>query len=193
MQAVNTTQPAQLYHLLRRQIRKPMNKPLIVFTPKGLLRHPECVNPIEDFTKGSFQEILDDPTPPKKAKTLVFCCGRVFYDLIAERRKRDVKDMAIIRIEQLYPLNEELIEKYIAKYKGFEKCFWVQEEPKNMGAWGFIKPWLRRMITGKQSPVYIGRNRSASPAAGSFALHSQQFKAFIETLFGKEKKKAKMS
>lgn len=186
MQVVDPTSPAQMFHLLRRQLHKPMEKPLIIFTPKGLLRHPECVNPIEDFSKGSFQEILDDPTPPKKAKTLVFCTGRIFYDLNAERRKRNVKDLAFIRIEQLYPLHKDKLVELIKQYKGFKTCYWVQEEPKNMGAWDFIRPFLRRLLPEGKAPQFIGRSRSASPAAGSFALHQKQHKEIIEALFGKE-------
>jgi len=188
MQVINPTQPAQMFHLLRRQLIKPMEKPLVVFTPKGLLRHPECVNPIEDFTKGHFEEVLDDPLEPKKVKTLVFCSGRMFFDLNAERRKRKIKDMAIIRIEQLYPLHEERVAQLIERYKGFKTCYWVQEEPKNMGAWYFIRPKLRRLLNDGVSPEYIGRSRSASPAAGSFALHQKQHKEIIEALFGKEDK-----
>lgn len=186
MQVVDPTTPAQLFHLLRRQLHKRLEKPLIIFTPKGLLRHPECVNPIEDFSKGSFQEILNDPTPPKKVKTLVFCAGRIFYDLNAERRKRNVKDLAIIRIEQLYPLHKEKLAELMNQYKGFKTCFWVQEEPKNMGAWDFIRPFLRQLLPEGKVLQYIGRKRSASPAAGSFALHQKQHKEIIEALFGKE-------
>ncbi|NGX43530.1 MAG: Multifunctional 2-oxoglutarate metabolism enzyme [Chlamydiae bacterium] len=184
MQVVYPTLPAQLFHLLRRHILKPMNKPLVVFTPKGLLRHPECVNTLDDFTKGSFQEVLDDPEPPKKANKLVFCTGRIYYDLIAEREKRKIKDMAIIRLEQLYPLHQERVKELIQKYKGFKECFWAQEEPENMGAWDFIRPHLRSMLPKKAAPKYIGRKRSASPAAGSFALHKREHAELIEALFG---------
>lgn len=186
MQVVNPSLPAQMFHLLRRQLHKPVEKPLIVFTPKGLLRLQECVNPIEDFTKGSFQEILDDPNPGKNVKRLVFCSGRIFYDLIAERKQREIFDLAIVRIEQLYPLHEKRIAEFIAKYKGFKSCYWVQEEPRNMGAWDFIRPFLRNLLPNGIELQYIGRSRSASPAAGSFALHQKEHKAIIEALFGKE-------
>lgn len=187
MQVVNPTLPAQLFHLLRRQVLKPMRKPLIVFTPKGLLRHPDCVSKLEDLTNGSFREVLDDITPPKKAKRLVFCCGRIYYDLAAERQKRKIEDTAIVRIEQLYPLNENSVTEFVKKYKGFKECLWVQEEPQNMGAWDFIRPFLSRLLPGSIVPKYIGRERSASPAAGSFALHKKEHAALIEDLFGKEK------
>lgn len=190
MQVINPTSPSQLFHLLRRQMLQPVEKPLIVFTPKGLLRHPECVSPIEAFSKGSFEKVIDDPVAPEKVKKLVFCCGRIFYDLLAERRKRCIKDFAIIRVEQLYPLPEKELKAMIAKYKGFKECYWVQEEPENMGAWDFIRPFLRQLLPKKTSPNYIGRSRSASPAAGSFALHQQQHKALIEALFGKKESKS---
>lgn len=184
MQVVNPTSPAQLFHLLRRHIRKPMRKPLIVFTPKGLLRHPKCVSTLENFSRGTFQEILDDPTPPKKVKKLTFCCGRIYYDLIAEREKRGVDDMAIVRIEQLYPLNQKKLQELIEKYSGIEKCNWVQEEPKNRGAWDYIRPVLRQLLPGIISPKYAGRERSASPAAGSFALHKKMHQRMLNILFG---------
>ncbi len=190
MQVINPTLPSQLFHLLRRQMLQPMEKPLIVFTPKGLLRHPECVSPLEAFSKGRFEEVLDDPESPKKVKKLIFCCGRIYYDLLAEKRRRGIEGMALIRIEQLYPFPEKQLKEVIAKYKGFDHCYWVQEEPENMGAWDFIRPLLRPLLPTKTPPNYIGRSRSASPAAGSFALHQKQHKALIEALFGKEESKS---
>lgn len=184
MQVVNPTSPAQLFHLLRRHVYAPMNKPLIIFTPKGLLRHPDCVNHIDDFTKGNFQEVLDDPEPSKTAKTLVFCSGRIFYDLISERKKRGVTDIAIVRIEQLYPFHNKKIQTLIEKYHGFKKCFWVQEEPENMGAWNFVRPLLRQLLPSAAPPEYIGRRRSASPAAGSYALHKKEHSGIMNALFG---------
>ncbi|ADI38357.1 2-oxoglutarate dehydrogenase E1 component [Waddlia chondrophila 2032/99] len=186
MQIVNPTLPVQMFHLLRRQLHKPMEKPLVIFTPKGLLRHPECVNDIGDFTKGHFQEVLDDPLKPKNIETLVLCSGRMFYDLNAERRKRKNEKMAILRIEQLYPLYKEKLTELIESYKGFKTCYWVQEEPENMGAWDFIRPQLLSLLPKGVQLEYIGRSQSASPAVGSFALHQKQHKKIIEALFGKE-------
>lgn len=180
------TTPAQFFHLLRRQALWSVKKPLIVFTPKGLLRHPVCVSRLEDLERGSFQDILDDPTPPKKAKKLVFCTGRVFYDLSAERTKAAVDDMAIIRIEQLYPLDLESLKSLVEKYNGFQEVYWVQEEPKNMGAWSYIHPLLREILPINSSLTYIGRARSASPAAGSYALHKKEYAEMINALFGKK-------
>lgn len=187
MLVVNPTLPAQLFHLLRRQVLKPMLKPLVVFTPKGLLRHPECVNTLDDFAKGSFKEIIDDPIPPKKAKKLVFCSGHIFYDLLQERRDRKEKHMAIVRIEQLYPLHMEMLQKIINKYWGFSKCIWAQEEPKNMGAWHSIKPEIQSLLPAGKELQYNGRARSASPAAGSYALHKKEYAEFMEELFEETK------
>ena len=186
MVVVNPTTPSQLFHLLRRHIIKPIQKPLIIFTPKALLRHPDCVSNLDSFAKDTFHEIIDDPTQLKKVKTLVFCSGKIYYDLEVERQKRKLKDMAIVRVEQLYPLHIAKLKELIEKYKGFEKCYWVQEEPKNMGAWDFIRPILRKILPGSTWPKYIGRIRSASPAAGSYAQHMMQHKEIVEKLFGKE-------
>lgn len=183
---VNPTTPAQLFHLLRRQILRPLRKPLIVFTPKGLLRHPACVNRIGDLAKGSFQEILDDPDPPKRTLRLVFCSGRIYYDLIAERAKGFADEMAIVRVEQLYPLDIEAIKKLTEKYKGFRELYWVQEEPSNMGAWEYMRPLLKQVLPKDKEPIYVGRARSASPAVGSHALHKKEHAAIMNALFGKK-------
>jgi len=136
MQMVNCTTPANFYHVLRRQLHRDFCKPLVVFTPKSLLRHPECVSPIDDFTKGGFREVMDDVTAkPKGVKKVVFCSGKIFYEL-QERTK--MKDLAIVRIEQLYPFPRHQLSKIIAKYKHAETWLWVQEEPQNMGAWSYI-------------------------------------------------------
>lgn len=189
MRVVNPTTPAQLFHLLRRQVLNPQKKPLIVFTPKGLLRHPQCISSLNDLTKGSFQEIIDDPSLGDKKSTeniqkLVFCSGRIYYDLIAEREKsktNDMHDMAIIRIEQLYPLHTEKLKEVINRYKKVKSSAWVQEEPKNMGAAGFILPLLQELMPEIKVGC-VGRIRSASPAAGSYALHKQQHAMLIRDL-----------
>lgn len=187
LQVVYPTTPAQLFHLLRRQTMLAAMKPLIVFTPKGLLRHPACVNEIQDFTKGTFQDILDDPRAPKKVKQLIFCTGRIYYDLDEERKKQKVEDMALIRIEQLYPLNLEKIKDLLKKYKGFKRSAWVQEEPKNMGAWNFIHSQLEELM----QLDYIGRVCKASPAVGSYALHKHEYSQIMQALFGKKLTKSK--
>lgn len=185
LRVVNPSTPAQMFHVLRRQILSPVHKPLVVFTPKGLLRHPACVSHLEDLTKGSFQEILDDPTPPRKASKLVLCSGRIYYDLIAERQKVAADDMAIVRIEQLYPLDQERLKEVVDKYVGFETCLWVQDEPCNMGTWDYIRPLLGGVLPKDIEVGYVGRERSASPAAGSHAVHKNEHAAIMKAVFGK--------
>lgn len=186
MQVVNPTTPAQLFHLLRRQVLRQIRKPLIVFTPKGLLRHPECVNRLDDFTSGNFQEILDDAFPLKNVKKLVFCSGRIYYDLSAARKKFNADDIAIIRIEQLYPLYLDRLQALIEKYTGFKECYWVQEEPSNMGAWDYLRPILSGMLAGKAELKYVGRPRSAATAVGSHALHIKEHEAILSAIFNKK-------
>lgn len=165
----NPTTPAQMFHLLRRQLLAPVNKPLIVFTPKGLLRHPECISRRADLEKGSFQTVLNDGR--HEATTLIFCSGRVYYDLLPIRKP----EWALIRIEQLYPLPKKELTEIISGYKNVKNTFWVQEEPANMGAWNFIREHLPQ-------PKYCGRESSASPATGSFVRHKQQFQEIVDNL-----------
>lgn len=183
LEIVNPTSPAQLFHLLRRQVLVPLRKPLVVFTPKGLLRHPACVSRLEDLTHGSFQEILDDPTPPKRAKRLALCSGRLYFDLVAERERLGNEDLAIVRIEQLYPLDTERLKELFARFSGCKECLWVQEEPSNMGAWNFIYPNLKELLPKETSLSYVGRPRSASPAVGSYSIHKQEHAAILSAIF----------
>lgn len=190
IRVVNPTTPAQFFHLLRKQAINPVRKPLVVFTPKGLLRHPACTSPIGDLTQGGFQEIIGDELPPDQVSRLVFCCGRIYYDLAAEREKAKVEDMAIVRIEQLYPLRVEQLKELIEKYTNLKECFWVQEEPKNMGAWDFIHPELTSLIPKDIVLNYAGRPRSASPAVGSYAKHKMELATILKTVFGNNKGEA---
>lgn len=183
IQIVNTTTPAQLFHLLRRQVMRPLKKPLIVFTPKGLLRHPTCISHLEDFTQGSFQEVLEDSHPPKRSRRLVFCSGKIYYDLNAERDKYGTEDMNIVRIEQLYPLETERLKSVINRCLGLRECIWAQEEPSNMGAWSYIRPILRDLLPKEVELSYVGRPRSASPAVGSYALHKKEHIVLMDSLF----------
>lgn len=183
MQVANPTSPAQLFHLLRRQVLAPFRKPLIVFTPKGLLRHPTCVSRLDDLANGSFQEILDDPAPPKRVKRIALCSGRLYFDLVVERERLANEELAIIRIEQLYPLDTERLKEIFTHYPGLKEYLWVQEEPSNMGAWNFIHPILKELLP-KETPLsYVGRPRSASPAVGSYSIHKQEHAAILSALF----------
>ena len=183
MRIVNPTMPAQLFHLLRSQALNPIRKPLVVSTPKGLLRHPDCISPLEDLTTGGFQTVLDDPVKPKKAKMLIFCSGRIFYDLSAARAKKNASDLAIIRIEQLYPLDKNKIKALLEKYKGFSEVIWLQEEPSNMGAWEYIRNELTSLLPKDRLLKYIGRSRSATTAVGSHAVHKKEHNEIIEAVF----------
>lgn len=187
LQVVNPSTPAQYFHLLRRQIRMKKKKPLIVFSPKALLRHPQCVSLIEEFILGSFQEMLDDPTHPENVEVLIACSGHIYYDLIAEREKQQVSKMAIIRVEQLYPFYNERFLEILTKYPGTKKLCWVQEEPKNMGGGEYIENCIRPLLPEGVSLEVIARPRSASPAVGSYALHKKQHAELLEAVFGQKR------
>lgn len=188
MRVVNPTTPGQLFHLLRSQVLGPLHKPLIVFTPKGLLRHPACISSLEDLTTGTFQEILDDPNiSPVNAQAVrqvVLCSGRIYYDLISEREKRQASHLAIARIEQLYPLDDNKLSTLLARYQGATSYSWVQEEPKNMGAWRALHEKLQELLPPEAALRFVGRACSASPAAGSYALHKEQHNILLKELFG---------
>jgi 2-oxoglutarate dehydrogenase E1 component len=186
MRILNCSTPAQLFHLLRAQARHPMKKPLILFTPKAILRHPRCVSSLNDFAQGRFQEIIDDPAPPAQLGRLVFCSGKIYYDLLQEREKRNASDIALVRIEQLYPFPEEQVKNILEKYRANERVYWIQEEHSNMGAWEYLRPLLNRLLGTKDAVKYIGRDRSASPAAGSHALHKKQLEIILQQVFEKE-------
>ncbi len=187
IQVCNLTKPAQYFHLLRRQVKRPFRKPLVLFTPKSLLRHDECVSREEDFTGDStFQEILDDDQlimTPDRVTRLIFCSGKVYYDLLKYRNEHKLKNVAIIRVEQLYPFNFKLLEKIVSRYKrANKKLVWCQEEPLNQGAWSYIWPRLER-FTSHMQVRYAGRERSASPATGAKAIHLAEQRRLVEDDF----------
>ncbi|MEO6052931.1 MAG: 2-oxoglutarate dehydrogenase E1 component, partial [Chthoniobacterales bacterium] len=167
MQICNLTTPAQYFHALRRQIHREIRKPLIIMTPKALLRAEQAVSTAEDFTNAQFREILEGPAP-KKADTVdrvIFCSGKVYYDLLNHREANKLDSVALVRVEQLYPLHEKEIERIAKGYKNTKNFVWCQEEPQNMGAWSFIQPRLRKILG--QEIAYAGRVASASPAVGA--------------------------
>ncbi|MEZ5314599.1 MAG: 2-oxoglutarate dehydrogenase E1 component [Chlamydiales bacterium] len=183
MQIVYPTTPAQYFHLLRRQVKRKRRIPLIIFTPKGLLRSPGCKSPFEDFSKKTFQEILDDPTTPIEAERLILCCGRIYYDLI-EARRHQQKKTAIIRLEQLYPIHLEMMKKLINEYKHIKEYYWVQEEPFNMGAYRYILPILQQVLPKTASIKYVGRKESAVTATGSYRQHLYEQDQIMKEAFG---------
>ncbi len=181
MQVVNCTSPANFFHLIRRQMHREFRKPLIVFTPKSLLRHPKCVSAIADLSKGGFQEVIDDSiVNAKSVKRVVFCSGKVYYDLLERQAAEKEKDIAIVRIEQLYPFPKKQLNTIAAKYKNADELIWLQEEPENMGAWSyFLRTWTNAKLK------VIARAASASPATGSHKQHDKEQHALVEKAFEK--------
>ena len=179
MVLVNCTTPANFFHALRRQLAWDFRKPLVVFGPKSLLRHPRCTSPLADLTKGAFQELIDDAgVDPNEVRTVVFTQGKVHYDLAEHREKNGLADTALIRIEQLHPLPAERMREVIAKYAKAERYLWVQEEPRNMGAWQYIAMNFKDVDW-----EVISRPASGAPATGSSKRSSKQQQAIIEKAF----------
>ncbi len=173
MQVCNLTTPAQYFHALRRQVRRKFRRPLILMAPKSMLRHKLAVSKLSEFTDDGFHEILDDPTPPKNPRRLVLCNGKLYYELLEYRTAQNVDDIALVRIEQLYPLKNDLMQQIASRYKGVSEIVWAQEEPKNRGAWTFIRPWLQYLFTG--TPLhYVGRGYAAAAATGSLIRHQRE-------------------
>ena len=177
MQMVNCTTPANFFHVLRRQLKRNFRKPLVVFTPKSLLRHPQCVSSIQDFITGRFQEIIDDTIESSSVKKLVLCSGKLYYELLQEREENNRDDVAIVRMEQLYPLPEKQINAIIEKYNP-EQLIWAQEEPENMGAWSHILRNLRHLPF-----EVLARSESAATASGSSKRSAKRQKTIIEQVF----------
>ena len=184
IQVCNLTTPAQYFHVLRRQVKRNFRCPLVIMTPKSLLRHPEAVSPVNELEAGGFQEILDDPTG-KQSGRLVLCSGKVYYDLLAVRRKEDLHHIALVRVEQLYPINTQAWEKIQQRYKEVPEVVWAQEEPANRGGWSFISPYLQKFFTGRKI-LFAGRPASASPATGSHRIHRSEQQALVRQALGIE-------
>ena len=179
---INCTLPANMFHALRRQVEQPFRKPLIVFTPKSLLRHPKCVSPLEDFLGGSrFREVLDDTkVEPEKVRKVLFCSGKIYYELESFREEKGQDHVAIVRLEQLHPLPVKQLETVIEQYSNCQTWCWVQEEPENMGAWCF----MNRKFKFTPKPLQlVSRKESSSPAGGFAKIHQQNQQALIERAF----------
>ena len=182
IQVCQPTTPAQYFHLLRRQVKSSYRKPLIILTPKSLLRHPMAVSGLEEFATGSFESVLNDATDVGDPKTVLFCSGKLYYELAARRRELDISNIAIIRIEQFYPFPQNRIKKLAKHFSGAKKWCWVQEEPQNMGGWQFMQPRLEEIL--KHNVTYIGRGTSASPATGFAAIFKQQQSEILRKAVG---------
>jgi len=179
--------PAQYFHLLRKQMKQAFRKPLIVMTPKSLLRLKQCVSSVDELADGEFQFVIDDPGKYDSAKTILLCSGKVYYDIAQEREKRKEESTAIIRIEQLYPFPEKALREAVSHFKKAEVFKWVQEEPRNRGAWGSIRRKLTE-IFGVEDVYYAGRAASASPATGSHKEHQEQLAALLGEAFSHDHK-----
>ncbi len=183
MQVVYPTTPAQMFHVLRRQMKRGFRKPLIVMTPKSLLRLPAATSTVEEFVAGRFAHVIDDSAveQPARINRLILCSGKVYYDLLEHREKVASSDTAIVRIEQLYPFAEAPMKEILARYHHAEHKFWVQEEPRNMGAWRFMDATMRERLEVELH--YVGRDENASPAVASSKMHHQeQEKIMIEAI-----------
>ncbi len=193
-QVCNLTTPAQFFHALRRQMHRDFRKPLVVMSPKSLLRHPRATSRLEEFTSGRFHEIIDDPRwtdaapegtspcpTPGQVERLILCSGKVYYDLLDYREKNQITDAAIVRVEQLFPLHRNRLAELVDKYDG-ATVVWCQEESQNMGAWTHLAPQLEHVF-GRQA-FYAGRDASASPAVGHLARHRYEQAALVRAAFG---------
>jgi 2-oxoglutarate dehydrogenase E1 component len=176
LQVCNPTTPAQYFHLLRRQTRPGMERPLVVMTPKSLLRLPAATSTIADLANGGFQPLIGDAEIQDNAavKRVVLCSGKVFYDLLEARKKSGEASVSIVRLEQFYPFPLTALKETLASYPDATQIVWAQEEPKNMGGWTFVEPRLENLLPGCSRAIYVGRAPSASPATGSYAIHQQE-------------------
>jgi 2-oxoglutarate dehydrogenase E1 component len=182
LQVCYPTTPAQYFHLLRRQVKSRFRKPLVTMTPKSLLRHPLAVSKLKDLCNGYFQTVLDDPQGPEAPQNVLFCSGKIFYELYKRRLDLENTHTAIVRLEQFYPVAQEQIKRTVEKYRGAKNWYWVQEEPQNMGGWHFIRSYLNDI--SRKSFAYIGRKASSSPASGFHAIYKQEQEAIIEQAIG---------
>ncbi|WPC06998.1 2-oxoglutarate dehydrogenase E1 component [Pseudomonas benzenivorans] len=188
MQVCVPTTPAQIYHLLRRQVIRPLRKPLVVLSPKSLLRHKLAISTLEDLAEGSFQTVIPelDTLDPKKVERLILCSGKVYYDLLEKRRAEERQDIAIVRIEQLYPFPEDDLAEVMAPYKNLKHIVWCQEEPMNQGAWYCSQHHMRRVATAHKKTLfleYAGREGSAAPACGYASMHAEQQEKLLQDAF----------
>jgi 2-oxoglutarate dehydrogenase E1 component len=184
IQVVNPTTPAQLFHVLRRQVLRPWRKPLVVLTPKSLLRHARVVSPLIDLADGSFQRILPDSDSQRNnVRRVLLCSGKIYYELEKYREQHQRQDVAILRVEQLYPLREEHLAAALDPYLDGTPVFWVQEEPHNMGAWRYMLVYFGERLLGRLPFFGITRPAAATPATGSHASHEREQTEIIERAF----------
>jgi 2-oxoglutarate dehydrogenase E1 component len=184
--------PAQMFHLLRRQMLRKYRKPMVVMTPKSLLRHKLAVNALDDICQGTFSSVLSevDALPHDGIKRVIMCSGKVYYDLLTRRRELELNEVAIIRIEELYPFPVNALNAVLQQYQNAEQLIWCQEEPKNQGAWDYFEPRFAAKLDHPCMVEYVGRAPSAAPAVGSAKVHAQQQKKLVkQALYGADLKK----
>jgi 2-oxoglutarate dehydrogenase E1 component len=192
MQVVQPTTASQIFHLLRRQMVRKLRKPLIILTPKSLLRAKDAASPLSEFTKGSFQTVIPENKAEvnkkaDKVKRVLACSGKVYYDLVKKRAELGADDVAILRVEQLYPFPHKAFAAELKRYPNVSELVWCQDEPQNQGAWFFVQHYIFENMVEGQKLGYSGRMASASPAVGYAHLHQEQQKALVEGAFAKLK------
>lgn len=185
IQVVNCTTPANMYHVLRRQLKRNFRKPLVVFTPKSLLRHPKCVSSLEDLASGKFKEVIEDTISADNVEKVVFCSGKLYYELLAAREANNDTTTALVRLEQLYPFPMEQVTEIRDKYVKATNWVWAQEEPENMGAWWYIRGQFTNKALRDLDLEYVGREASASPATGSPAKSAKEQQEILNKIFQK--------
>jgi 2-oxoglutarate dehydrogenase E1 component len=192
IQVANCTTPAQYFHLLRRQMRRRYRSPLVVFTPKSLLRAPRAASKAEDLSRGRFDPVIDDAATGEgdAVRRVLLCSGKVYYDLLEHREKRDEEapdgargDVALVRVEQIYPWPEPELAGIMERYPNVERVYWVQEEPANMGAWTFVSSRIQSVMPGHAKFAYAGRRAAASTATGSMRIHRAEQAALVQAAF----------
>jgi len=187
---VQPTSASQIFHVLRRQMVRMFRKPLVLMTPKSLLRAKDASSPLTDFTKGEFRTVIPEQSGEiagDKVKRVIVCSGKVYYDLVRLRTERKSGDVAILRVEQLYPFPHKAFASELRKYPNATDVVWCQDEPQNQGAWFFVQHYIHENMLEGQKLGYAGRPASASPAVGYAHLHQEQQKALLEQAYGKLK------
>jgi 2-oxoglutarate dehydrogenase E1 component len=190
MQIVQPTTASQIFHVLRRQMLRMFRKPLVIMTPKSLLRAKDATSPLTDFTKGEFKTVIGEQggdIVADKVKRVIVCSGKVYYDLVKTRTEKKAGDVAVIRVEQLYPFPHKAFAAELKKYPNATDIVWCQDEPQNQGAWFFVQHYVHENMLEGQKLGYAGRPASASPACGYAHLHQEQQKALLDQAFAKLK------
>jgi len=189
MQVVNATTPAQIFHVFRRQLHRSFRKPLIIMSPKSLLRLPAAVSTMDELAQGTFMNVLDDPGRPEAVDRVLFVSGKLYYTLAKARDEQKREGTAIVRMEQIYPVPEAELIAILEKYRGARELFWVQEEPESQGAWSFVRPRLEAIIEKVHGrPIklhYVGRDEAASPSTGNHHVHSEEEGEIVREAFAK--------